>query len=171
MARNIEIKARANDFKKQLALGLALSDEEPTILNQTDTFFRSPQGRLKLREFTDKDAQLIYYLRPNSSGPALSEYYITNTPNADELKHTLAQTLGTLAVVEKTRTLLLAGRTRLHFDEVSNLGEFIELEVVLTDADDVEQANLEAQHLIDQLGISPDDLQKAAYVDLLLLQQ
>lgn len=168
MARNIEIKAKASDFSRQLSLGLALSDSERDDINQTDTFFKSPKGRLKLREFSNQDAQLIYYLRSDNSGPTLSEYHITATPNATELKHTLSETLGVLAVVQKTRSVLISGRTRMHFDEVKNLGHFIELEVVVADSDSIANAELEAESLMSKLNITPESLIKEAYVDLIL---
>jgi len=168
MARNIEIKAHATNFDQQLELGKQIADGEASVLIQTDTFFNSPTGRLKLREFPDRDAQLIYYHRANQSGPKLSDYHITNTPNATELKYTLSETLGKLAVVQKRRTLLMHGQTRLHFDQVENLGGFIELEVVLDDDHQIEFGQNEAKRLMLALKIEQTDLIEQAYVDLLL---
>ena len=50
MPRNVEIKARVSDPEKLKNLATTLSDSEGTIIIQSDTFFNSPNGRLKLRE-------------------------------------------------------------------------------------------------------------------------
>jgi len=74
MARNVEIKARVDDLETlrcRLAT-LPISGEEH--LDQIDTFFRVPQGRLKLREFADRSAELIYYERPDDPGAKVSLY-------------------------------------------------------------------------------------------------
>ena len=171
MAKNIEIKAYAHSFDQQFESALQIADTQPQLLEQRDTFLNSPRGRLKLREFPDQEAQLIYYHRPDQSGPKLSDYQITHTPDADALKATLSEVLGELAVVEKQRTLLMSGRTRLHFDRVLGLGEFIELEVVLTESEDVDSGISEAQELMQILSINEADLVENAYVDLILKSQ
>ncbi|UCG34357.1 MAG: hypothetical protein JSU68_06900, partial [Phycisphaerales bacterium] len=68
MPRNVEIKARVRDWGKQWerAEEMASSREE---LAQTDTFFRCEHELLKLREFADGNAELIYYERPRQAGP------------------------------------------------------------------------------------------------------
>lgn len=171
MARNIEIKAYAHSFDQQFEHALKIADTQPELLEQRDTFFNSPLGRLKLREFPDQAAQLIYYHRSDQSGPKLSDYQITHTQDADALRTTLSDVLGELAVVEKQRTLLMSGRTRLHFDRVLGLGEFIELEVVLTETEDMESGISEAQELMQILSIIEGDLVENAYVDLMLESQ
>ena len=62
------------------------------------------------------------------------------------------------------------GRTRIHFDQVDSLGEFIELEVVLSDSENSDDGEKEAHELMDQLGIMPDHLVKGAYIDLIEAQ-
>ena len=69
--------------------------------------------------------------------------------------------------VKKRRQLWLAGRTRIHLDEVSGLGWFMELEVVMAEGDSSEKARAEAENLMARLGIVEADLVDRAYVDLL----
>jgi adenylate cyclase len=69
--------------------------------------------------------------------------------------------------VRKHRTLYLAGRSRIHLDRVEGLGDFVEIEVVLADEDDVEDGVREAHALMASLGIDPSRLVAGAYVDLL----
>lgn len=167
MARNIEIKAHANNFKRQLDAGAALSDHPLTTLLQEDTFFNVPSGRLKLRESPDSPAMLIFYNRINTQGPKLSDYHITETDDVAGLKSVLTKAYGVRAVVKKERSLYMSGRTRLHFDQVENLGQFIELEVVLSDNHSLEDGEAEAQDLMSRLNIKASDLVDVAYVDLL----
>ena len=50
MPRNVEIKARIRDFDRLLNLAKQLSNSSGTLIEQEDTFFNAPNGRLKLRE-------------------------------------------------------------------------------------------------------------------------
>ncbi|MBL4673935.1 MAG: class IV adenylate cyclase [Arenicella sp.] len=171
MAQNIEIKARATNVASQLKLGEQISDKTLVTLVQSDTFFNVVDGRLKLREFSDAfsdaKAQLIFYRRVDTSGPKLSEYHITETDDAAGLKSVLQKAYGIRQVVNKVRSLYMVGRTRLHFDAVENLGDFIELEVVLDEHDSVQGGEAEAEALMRKLNIQASDLIDVAYVDLL----
>jgi len=167
MAKNIEIKARAHDVEQQAALAEALSDTARETLVQHDTFFVTPSGRLKLREFPDAPAQLIYYNRVDIEGPKLSEYYITETDDGAGLKNVLSRAYEQRQVVKKVRQLYMSGRTRLHFDSVEGLGDFIELEVVLSEQDSLEGGQQEADQLMAALNIRSEDLIDVAYADLL----
>jgi len=167
LARNIEIKAHATSFAQQLATGEKISDQALETLLQEDTFFNVPSGRLKLREFPDSPAMLIFYNRIDTQGPKLSDYHITETDDGKGLKSVLEKAYGVRAVVKKERSLYMSGRTRLHFDQVENLGDFIELEVVLSDDDSLEAGEAEAQDLMSKLNIQASDLIDVAYVDLL----
>lgn len=167
MAQNIEIKARANNVEQQRMLAEELCEKAPETLIQEDTFFTSPQGRLKLREFPQGPAQLIYYNRIDVEGPKLSEYFITTSEDACGLKSVLTKAYGIRQVVKKVRLLYMSGRTRLHFDQVEGLGHFIELEVVLSDQDSLEQGHREARQLMNSLNIANADLIDVAYADLL----
>ena len=69
--------------------------------------------------------------------------------------------------MRKRRTLYIVGRTRVHLDRVEELGDFLELEVVLADGDAPEPGIAEARELMAALGISPSQLIEGAYVDLL----
>lgn len=49
MPRNVEIKARIQDLARLHKCAAQLSNSKGEVLHQEDTFFNSPQGRLKLR--------------------------------------------------------------------------------------------------------------------------
>ena len=171
MPANVEIKARVKDPQALLARARRLSDTRDEIIRQRDTFFRIPDGRLKLRDFGDGQGELIYYQRPDAAGPKVSDYAISRTGDPAGLAGLLAKALPVIGVVAKQRTLLLAGRTRIHIDEVENLGWFMELEVVLKDGESPEAGHQEAQRLMAELGIGSEDLVEGAYLDLLLKER
>jgi predicted adenylyl cyclase CyaB len=165
--RNIEITARIASIEALLPTVLAVADQGPQQIAQDDTFFRCDTGRLKLRVFSSSRAELIYYRRSNQKGPKESFYIRAPTPEPDALREALTGAYGQVGRVQKQRTLFLAGRTRIHLDRVSGLGDFLELEVVLEDHESSEAGVLEANALLKRLGIEPSQLIEGAYVDLL----
>ena len=168
MGMNIEIKAAARDLQRQRELAVGICDAEPELIEQTDTFFNVSAGRLKLRDFaTSDDAELIQYDRPDQPGPKTSCYRIVPTSRGSVLKDALATALGTLGVVCKRRHLYRVGQTRIHFDEVADLGDFIELEVVLSPGQTDDEAAAIARALMARLEIRDEDLIDGAYIDML----
>jgi predicted adenylyl cyclase CyaB len=167
MPRNVEIKARVRSAEAVRARAAALSDAPVVVLEQEDTFFHVPAGRLKLRVFPDGSGELIAYTRPDAVGPKTSEYFVYRTAHPETLETLLGRALGVRGVVRKRRLLYLVGQTRIHLDEVEGLGAFLELEVVLGD----EQAEVEgeaiARRLLADLGVRDEDRVAAAYIDLL----
>jgi predicted adenylyl cyclase CyaB len=146
---------------------VSLEASVPQVLVQRDTFYHAPTGRLKLREFADGAAELIYYERPDRLGPKTSIYSRTPVPDAASMRELLGRCLGTKAVVAKSRELFLIGRTRIHLDTVEGLGSFVELEVVLAAGQTDAEGEQIASALMTQLGIREADLVGQAYVDLL----
>lgn len=167
MARNIEIKAHIAGIAALTERVAALADEGPTELTQDDTFFNCLSGRLKLRAFSGDRGELIFYRRADKEGPKESYYVRTPTTEPDTLRQTLALAYGEAGRVRKRRILFIVGRTRVHLDEVENLGQFLELEVVLREGEAAEAGVREAEELMERLGVKPSQLVDRAYVDLL----
>ena len=167
MARNIEIKARIASVASVAARAAAFADSGPIEIAQDDTFFECSSGRLKLRAFADNTGELIFYRRANEHGPKESFYLRTPTPAPDTLRQSLTLAYGEVGRVRKQRTLFLAGRTRIHLDEVQHLGAFLELEVVLQEGEPAQNGVLEAEALMARLGVESSQLIDRAYVDLL----
>ncbi|WP_075355711.1 class IV adenylate cyclase [Desulfovibrio sp. DV] len=167
MARNIEIKARIESVAAVARAVAALATAGPTVLTQDDTFFHCPTGRLKLRQLSPNEGQLIFYQRPDVAGPKTSHYDITPTDVPAALRRTLGLALGECGRVRKARILYLCGRTRVHLDRVAGLGDFLELEVVLDETEDETAGLAKAHQLMAALGIGPQNLVTGAYVDLL----
>jgi len=166
-ARNVEIKARVADPAALRARVAPLATAPPLIIGQRDTFFAVARGRLKLRRFDDGSGRLIFYERDDTTGPKTSYYSMSTCPDAREMEAVLARALGVRGVVDKRRELFMIGRTRVHLDEVRDLGHFLELEVVLRDGEPPADGEREARALLAALAISPDALLAPAYIDLL----
>ena len=167
MARNIEIKARVPSLDALLPQVRALADRGPELIAQDDTFFACASGRLKLRMFAPGHGELIAYRRADASGPNASDYLITPVADPESLRATLTRALGVCGRVVKQRTLFIVGRTRVHLDRVDGLGEFLELEVVLTEGEDETRGVTEAHALLKHLQVDASQLVAGAYVDLL----
>ena len=166
MARNVEIKARVSDLAEIEAQARRLATEGPSDLAQDDTFFSCAKGRLKLRELSSMQGQLIYYSRPNDAGPKVSDYWISATHAPAAVRETLGRALGIIGRVRKHRRLYLVGRTRIHLDNVEGLGSFVELEVVLGEGESPLQGTEIARQIMKSLGIAESQLVQGAYVDL-----
>ncbi|MEP7067885.1 MAG: VOC family protein [Usitatibacter sp.] len=165
-ARNVEIKARVRDLGEVEDRARAVATEGPVDLVQDDTFFTCANGRLKLRQFADGRGELIHYLRADDAGPKTSEYRIIPTTAPEALRETLSRALGAAGRVRKARRLYIADRTRIHLDDVEDLGPFVELEVVLREGESAESGNATAWHMMSVLGISESQLVREAYVEL-----
>ena len=169
MPQNIEIKARLSTkaLRRVRAAALARSDLPPVRLTQTDTFFVCQNGRLKLRELDSGKYELIAYDRADVPGPARSDYTIFRCADSALLRQALSRSLGVYAIVRKQREVVMIGQTRVHLDVVENLGNFLELEVVLKTDQPAVEGEAIANQLLVELGVTPDALIDLAYVDLL----
>jgi len=171
MPSNLEIKGRVGDLQKTLQLAREISSSPGEILEQEDTFFSIPHGRLKLRIINSSQAELIYYERADIKGPRTSQYCICPSTNPGQLKDLLAAALGIRGSVKKRRHLFLTGQTRIHLDEVEGLGVFLELEYVLKPGESLERAMDTVQTLRRQLKVPEENLVPVAYLDLLVAQE
>jgi predicted adenylyl cyclase CyaB len=167
MPSNIEIKARVADFERRCALAERLAGSPPQILLQRDTFYPCAHGRLKLRELSPSEGQLVAYARPDTVESKQSDYLICPTSTPALLLETLSKALGTGVIVTKRRRLYLVGQTRIHLDEVEGLGTFLELEVVLKPGQPAEEGHAIAAELMRELEVVDSDLLACAYADLL----
>jgi predicted adenylyl cyclase CyaB len=165
--RNVEIKARIRNIAALRRTVAAIADGPAVLLEQEDTFFDCPSGRLKLRRFADGGGELIFYRRADADGPRESHFAKVSTPDPAALAALLDDALGAVGTVRKRRDLYWHGRTRIHLDDVEGLGQFVELEVVLDDGQTAADGQAIARELMTRLGIGDEDLVAVAYVDML----
>jgi predicted adenylyl cyclase CyaB len=160
--RNLELKVRCLDERTLETLEERAQQNNATYihtLQQRDIYFNVPSGRLKLREWSVQEdvqrtsrytkkhntiqeayetglsgALLVAYTRPNDESSRVSDYLISPITDPTTFLPLLTTTLGTWMIIEKTRVLYRYGRTRIHFDRVTELGSFVELETEFADA-------------------------------------
>ena len=133
---------------------------------QRDVFFRVPAGYLKLRTSEGGAGELIAYVRAAGTDPRPSDYDIAPVAEPAALETVLSRSLGTRGVVEKVRRLYLWRHTRIHLDEVTGLGSFLELETVVRGISR-EDAEAEARELIGILDLDPARFLDRPYLEML----
>lgn len=180
--RNIEAKFPVDNLSAVRARALALGAHPVGRLEQVDTYFFAPNGRLKLREVAEDGqpaaAWLIAYQRPNATGARLSAYEMAPVPDAAALLAVLRPTMGVRVRVAKTRDLLLLRHTRIHLDDVRGLGHFVELETLVGPPDarrdasaagtaDETTGTQELHEIVAGLSLRLADSLPGSYADLL----
>jgi len=156
-SRNLEIKAHDPDPPRTLDAALALG-EDRGVLEQRDTYFHAVTGRLKLRETAGETAELISYARADLAGPKVSHYRVVAIHDPEALAAALGDALGVRGVVEKRRRLIHWRNVRIHLDEVTGLGRFVELEAVAASSGGLDAEREKVDELRRALGIADDRL-------------
>lgn len=165
---NIEIKARTRDVDYVRTYLNQHKAEYKGLDEQTDTYFNTPNGRLKLREGNIEN-NLIYYERADQAGPKSSHFHLVRVPDAAGLKEVLMKSIGVKVVVKKSREIYYIGNVKFHIDEVPGLGSFVEIEAGNVQADLTrEQLQQQCDHYMSELRIESKDLIEISYSDMLL---
>jgi len=164
--QNIELKVRCADLAAVRAALVSLAPA-PAVESQTDTYFRVPHGRLKLREIDGQPAVLVAYDRPDRGEFRLSTYHLVPAPDPAALKAALAAVLGSRGSVRKRREIYLWHNVRIHLDEVADLGTFVEFEAVLGPGADEATSRERLHHLGRWLGVADAEPVPVSYADLL----
>ena len=165
MPKNLELKAPLASFSRALRIARALGARSRGVLLQTDTYYRTSSGRLKLRVVNGRAAELIAYARPDTARGRYSTYVVLPVRDhrlADGLFRVL---LGVRVVVRKRRTLFLYRNARIHLDAVEGLGAFVEFEVLVTRGK--RQARTLFDELVSAFGIDRRRMIAGSYSDIL----
>jgi adenylate cyclase class 2 len=126
---NVEFKAELRDV--QLARSLARAHGAAFIdaVEQVDTYYRVPAGRLKRREAPGEPTEYIFYDRDDRTRPKLSHFTIYTESQA--VARFGSAPLPVWITVKKVREIYLLGNVRIHIDTVEKLGSFIEFEALV----------------------------------------
>jgi adenylate cyclase class IV len=165
MPTNLEIKAKIDSLRQARRIARALGARAKGTLRQTDTYFKVRQGRLKLREINGKKLELIYYKRANTRGNRYSHYTVVDLTGETGAKRVLNAVFEAGVIVKKERHLFLYKNSRIHIDSVSNLGGFIEFEVLVTRGK--KQAQALMSFLRREFDVQSSSLIAGSYSDLL----
>jgi predicted adenylyl cyclase CyaB len=164
---NYEFKASCNNLE---ALEMKLKELNPVFIgidNQVDTYFNVPHGRLKLREGNIENS-LIHYNRTNTADAKQSDVSLYQHQPDKNLKEVLSKALGIKTVVDKKRKIYFIDNVKFHFDEVNELGNFVEVEAIDKDGSlGIEILKEQCRYYIQLFGISGDQFIAGSYSDLL----
>jgi predicted adenylyl cyclase CyaB len=168
--QNFEFKAAVKDIaaaeKKLLAL-------EPNFIGedqQKDTYYNVTNGRLKLREGNIENA-LIFYERPDTFEAKISKVILYPHKPDDNLKDLLSMVHGIKVVVDKVRKIYFKDNVKFHFDQVKELGSFVEVEAIDKDGTiGIEKLEEQCREYARLLDIKPENYIAVSYSDLLLLK-
>ncbi len=166
LRRNVELKAQLPSLSAAREVARALATEYLGIQHQTDTYFRCPHGRLKLREIDGQSAQLIWYNRSDEAHARKSEYYLLTVAEPALARQVLTNALGIRQTVVKQREIFLHANVRIHLDDVRDLGGFLEFEAVMAPHQDLAQGHAQLVWLCDQFAIAPAQILAKSYGDM-----
>lgn len=167
---NIELKVSVKDFKETSRYLKKIGASSKGKFSQVDTYYKSKNGRLKIREIDHKIYQLITYHRRDQATSKISDYTIKKLDKKElkRYKWHLNRTNGKSIKVSKKRELWIYKNTRVHLDKIQGLGRFIELETVVKNPNDLQQLEKEHQEVINLLNLSCFIKISKSYSDLLL---
>lgn len=98
----------------------------------------------------------------------MSQFQILQTDEPEKLCQMLEACVGIKGEVIKTRHLFIYKQTRIHLDDVKNLGTFLEFEVCLEPEQTIEFGTEIANEMMTIFEIGKNDMVQGAYLDELL---
>lgn len=164
MPLNLEIKIRLDSFDEIKSLLKKIDADFVEVLNQKDIYYKISNGLLKLRIENGKQS-LIKYLRDEKNTNRWSNFDLIkfSEGNAEEvLKGIFVEE----AVVEKKRLLFMFDDTRIHLDEIKNLGKFLELETLVINGK--ADARKRFNKIIRLLNLNLENQIRKSYRDLIM---
>ena len=164
---NYEFKARCSDIEKLESKLKKLNPLFVGIDHQIDIYFHVPNGRLKLREGNIENS-LIHYNRSNTAGAKQSDVTLYQYQPNKSLKEVLTKALGVKVVVDKKRKIYFIDNVKFHFDEVNELGSFVEVEAIDKDGSiGIEKLREQCDYYAQLFQITNEQFIAESYSDLL----
>ncbi|MBX3364748.1 MAG: class IV adenylate cyclase [Phycisphaeraceae bacterium] len=165
LMHNVEIKLELCDLPLARTLAVALGATPIIKLQQTDTYFRVHNGRLKRRESPGEPIEYVFYDRPDRADAKVSHFQIYSEPEY-HAKFGLTP-LPIWVVVRKCREVLLLGNVRIHLDRVAHLGDFLEFEAMVTPSCNIARCHETVADLRRALAPACGGLIAVSYADLI----
>lgn len=165
---NIEIKARCSEPEKIRKLLRERGAGFKGVDNQTDTYYKVPKGRLKLRQGNIENS-LIFYERPDRAGPKRADVRLFTLDKDSAISEVINSALEVLVVVKKKREIYFIKNIKFHIDEVECLGSFVEIEVIdTTGRIGTKKLTQQCDEYMRLFEITKDHLLSNSYSDMLL---
>ncbi|MFA5039700.1 MAG: CYTH domain-containing protein [Candidatus Omnitrophota bacterium] len=192
--RNIEIKARIPEMyhhrdprlgqfqRMVIQQDIYVKTADPELRDKLRTERTVPvaePGKMIDDDGSDEKAvaMRIRYRRPTVAGARMSEYGIVRYDgrSPDEVVKAFLEECGQpIAIINKARRIFIREHTRVHLDVVTKMGatepivigNFIELETVLSDGLDAAAGSEEAERIAADLNISTGSRIAGSYADM-----
>lgn len=165
---NIELKARTS---RQAEIRTWLQErgaEFRGLDTQIDTYYKVPNGRLKLRQGNIEN-NLIHYLRSDDPQARTSAVTLAAVADGPALQQCLSRALGVLVEVVKRREIYFMDNVKIHLDELDGLGQFVEIEAIAPNPDFPKEKLHEQCAFYQKIFcIEPADIVAESYSDLRL---
>ena len=154
--KNLEIKVKATIDDFWSIINSPIEKYYIATLEQTDTYFLVPDGRLKMREEEGRKPHFIRYFRPDLSSDKTSCYTKYNVGDVDSFDRVFGCLLKREVVVNKIRKLFIYKNARIHLDAIKNLDDpyYIEIEVVINNKEDEEKSNTLMNELLTMMKLT-----------------
>lgn len=165
MPVNLEIKVPVKSLSQFVSIVEKAGGERIYSSRQIDIYYKLNNGRLKIRD-SSGEKSIIFYRRVEDGTERWSEFEVIKVDNPKIWVKFFDKFLDRLVVVDKYRTLYHLFNTRIHFDKVKGLGNFIELETKVTDGK--HKARKEFQKIINMLELETDKQILSSYSDLMI---
>ena len=171
--KNLEWKAELRDPNLARLICKKIGASRIGKIRQTDTYYNVARGRLKKREAiaiergigSPEPIEYIFYDRPNEVSPKVSDYTIYTH---DEVVQRFGQApLPVWLTVTKVRELYLLNTTRIHIDDVTDLGWHFEFEILTNTPEDEELAPGRADEIRTTFLPALGEPLRGSYSDLL----
>lgn len=164
---NLEIKAKCFHPQKVEAFLLSANARFVGTDHQTDVYFNCPNGRLKLRKGNIEN-NLIFYDRPNQKGPKQSNFQLTPVADAEAMQQLLTAAFGVKVLVEKKRRIYYINNVKVHLDELTGLGNFVEIEAgnLIDPSKTIDELTEQCTMLMEAFGIEQQHLIDKSYSDM-----
>ena len=148
--KTVDFKAELRHPAAAKAQCAGLRAEGGGTVRLRDTWYRVADGRLLRREAIGGEVEWIHYHRADGIQPCVCE--------AERLTDTQArrrfgeQGLPEWVTIERTRTAYTIGNVRVLLDSVDDLGDFIELQAIVSREFDVETCGDQIEQMRDALA-------------------
>lgn len=166
--QNVDFKAELRDPELARLVIPKLGGQLVATLNQSDTYFKVPDGRLKVRESDGEPTEWILYHRQDRPRPTISHFTIFSPEMIRERYGT--RDLHPWVTVKKQRTIYMLEQAHIHLDNVEGLGWFIEVDALVTPRQHVGRCHELIGKLRDKLGPALGGAIATSYADMIALE-
>jgi adenylate cyclase class 2 len=164
--KDFTLKARTDDHA---VLEKILMASGATFIGsdfQRDTYFKTRQGKLKLRQ-GNLENLITHYERIEEHGIERTDVYRFDPDPTSEEIQSLVYSHDELGIVEKERKIFYLGDVKVHLDTLPDKKMYVEIEAIdRTDAKDIESLRQQCIAVKNTLGIKDEDLLKTGYLPI-----